>query len=149
MFISDLNALYSNSSAAIQTSELCKPAASKLHLRGLVGSGAALVAYSAMQKTGGVHLFVLPDKEEAAYMLNDLENAAGKIPGEESTTGKLPIDLYFFPAAQGKPMKLSKPIMPTWLCGQKFLMNFVKTLVRKSAAGQFALLPTLRLSLKK
>jgi len=97
MFISDLNALYSNSSAAIQTSELCKPAASKLHLRGLVGSGAALVAYSAMQKTGGVHLFVLPDKEEAAYMLNDLENAAGKIPGEESTTGKLPIDLYFFP----------------------------------------------------
>jgi transcription-repair coupling factor (superfamily II helicase) len=40
---------------------------------------------------------MLPDKEEAAFMLNDLENAAGKTPGEESNAIKLPIDLYFFP----------------------------------------------------
>jgi transcription-repair coupling factor (superfamily II helicase) len=97
MFISDLNAIYSRSTSVDKLIELTTAAPSKLHLRGLVGSGCALVAYATMQKTGGVHLFMLPDKEEAAYMLNDLENAAGKTPGEENTSGKLPIDLYFFP----------------------------------------------------
>ena len=97
MFISDLNALYCNSSTTEKIAELSKPNHAKLHLRGLVGSGAALVAFASMQKTGGVHMFILPDKEEAAYMLNDLENAAGKIPGEDNTAAKLPIDLYFFP----------------------------------------------------
>ena len=97
MFISDLNALYCNSSTTEKIAELSKPNHAKLHLRGLVGSGASLAAFASMQKTGGVHMFILPDKEEAAYMLNDLENAAGKIPGEDNTAAKLPIDLYFFP----------------------------------------------------
>jgi len=97
MFISDLNAVFSRSSTVDQLIALSTAPQSKLHLRGLVGSGSALVAYATMQKAGGVHLFMLPDKEEAAFMLNDLENAAGKTPGEESTAIKLPIDLYFFP----------------------------------------------------
>jgi transcription-repair coupling factor (superfamily II helicase) len=97
MFISDLNALYSNSATTQKMAELSNPTGAKLHLRGLVGSGAALVAYAGMQKTGGTHLFLLPDKEEAAYLLNDLENAAGKMPGEDNTASKLPVDLYFFP----------------------------------------------------
>jgi len=97
MFISDLNAIYSRAISVDKLIELSTAAQSKLHLRGLVGSGCALVAYASMQRIGGVHLFLLPDKEEAAYMLNDLENAAGKTPGEENTAGKLPIDLYFFP----------------------------------------------------
>ena len=97
MFISDLNTIYNNSSSTEKLVELSKTTKAKLHLRGLVGSGAALVAYASMHKSGGVHLFILPDKEEAAYMLNDLENAAGKLPGEENADGKLSIDLYFFP----------------------------------------------------
>jgi transcription-repair coupling factor (superfamily II helicase) len=97
MFISDLNTLYSNSSTVQKVVDLAAPNQAKLHLRGLVGSGAALVAYASIQKTGGVHMFILPDKEEAAYILNDLENAAGKLPGEENTSDKLPVDLYFFP----------------------------------------------------
>ena len=97
MFISDLNTIYNNSSSTEKLVELSRTTKAKLHLRGLVGSGAALVAYASMHKSGGVHLFILPDKEEAAYMLNDLENAAGKLPGEENANGKLSIDLYFFP----------------------------------------------------
>ena len=97
MFISDLNTIYNNSSSTEKLVELSRTTKAKLHLRGLVGSGAALVAYASMHKSGGVHLFILPDKEEAAYMLNDLENAAGKLPGEENADGKLSIDLYFFP----------------------------------------------------
>jgi transcription-repair coupling factor (superfamily II helicase) len=97
MFISELNTIYNNSSSTEKLVELSRTTKAKLHLRGLVGSGAALVAYASMHKSGGVHLFILPDKEEAAYMLNDLENAAGKLPGEENADGKLSIDLYFFP----------------------------------------------------
>ena len=97
MFISDLNTLYSKSSTVQKVVDMSAPAQAKLHLRGLVGSGAALAAYASIQKTGGIHMFILPDKEEAAYILNDLENAAGKLPGEENTSDKLPVDLYFFP----------------------------------------------------
>ncbi len=46
----------------------------RIHAKGLVGSAAALVAASVMDKKAGTHIFVLNDKEEAAYFLNDLEN---------------------------------------------------------------------------
>jgi transcription-repair coupling factor (superfamily II helicase) len=97
MFISDLNTLYSKSNATDKIVALSQISQSKLHLRGLVGSGSALVAFATMLKKGGAHMFILPDKEEAAYMLNDLENAAGKLPGEETSATQLPVDLYFFP----------------------------------------------------
>ncbi len=97
MFISDLNAIYSKAPAVERLSKLSNSTPQKIHLRGLVGSGAALVAYATMQKIGGFHLLVLPDKEEAAYMLNDLENVAGKTPGEEAKVNSLPIELFFFP----------------------------------------------------
>jgi transcription-repair coupling factor (superfamily II helicase) len=45
----------------------------KVGLRGLVGSGASFVAAGVINGSGGNHLFVLEDKEEAAYFLNDLE----------------------------------------------------------------------------
>lgn len=97
MFISDLNALYHGSANVEKLIELSEPSQAKLHVKGLVGTGTALVAYAAMLRTGGTNLLILPDKEEAAYMLNDLENAAGKLPGDESGSAKLPLDLYFFP----------------------------------------------------
>jgi transcription-repair coupling factor (superfamily II helicase) len=98
MFISDLNAIYSRSQA-VQTiaSHLTSGANSKIHMRGTVGSGSALVAYATVIQPAGVHLFILHDKEEAAYLLNDLESAAGKLPGEEMTTSQHSIQHYFFP----------------------------------------------------
>jgi len=97
MFISDLNTIYSSSPKAEQLIQLSKKSDSKIHLRGIVGSATALVVFSFMERKGGFHVLVLPDKEEAAYMLNDLENAAGKIPGDETKPNSLPIALYFFP----------------------------------------------------
>ena len=47
---------------------------SKLHLKGLIGSATGLVASSVIQHQSGTHLFILNDKEEAVYFLNDLEN---------------------------------------------------------------------------
>ena len=45
----------------------------QIHLQGTVGSGTCVVASAVLEKTEGIHLFVLPDKEEAAYFFNDLE----------------------------------------------------------------------------
>ena len=51
---------------------------SSLHLKGLTGSAVALFAASVMRQDGANHLFVIPDREHAAYFLNDLENLLGK-----------------------------------------------------------------------
>lgn len=51
--------------------------ASRIHLKGLIGSSDAMVALALykIQKQG--NLFVLPDREEAIYFQNDLENIFG------------------------------------------------------------------------
>lgn len=46
----------------------------RIHLKGLVGSSRALLASAVATQVPGHHLFVLEDKEAAAYFLNDLEN---------------------------------------------------------------------------
>ena len=45
-----------------------------IHLKGLVGSSRAAIASAVASQVPGNHVFVLSDKEEAAYFLNDLEN---------------------------------------------------------------------------
>ncbi|MFV1965979.1 MAG: preprotein translocase subunit SecA, partial [Pirellulaceae bacterium] len=45
----------------------------KVALKGLVGSSAVLFANGVLQQSSGIHIFILGDKEEAAYFLNDLE----------------------------------------------------------------------------
>ncbi len=66
--------------------------AAKLHWKGLVGSSKALMSASVAQQVPGVHLFVLADKEEAAYFLNDLE---GLFPSDKR--------LFFYPASYRVP----------------------------------------------
>lgn len=41
--------------------------------KGLVGSSKSICAAVLAEQTPGHHLFILPDKEQAAYFLNDLE----------------------------------------------------------------------------
>ncbi|HWB63651.1 MAG TPA: hypothetical protein VG603_09095, partial [Chitinophagales bacterium] len=45
-----------------------------LHLKGLTGSQDAFVAAAVFKSTDFNHLFVLSDKEEAAYFQNNLKN---------------------------------------------------------------------------
>ena len=40
--------------------------------KGLVGSSKSICAAVLAEQTPGHHLFILPDKEQAAYFLNDL-----------------------------------------------------------------------------
>lgn len=56
-----------------------KEAKAHLSLDGLVGSGASLLAQAVIRSNKYNHLFILNDKEEAAYFLNDLENTDEKL----------------------------------------------------------------------
>ncbi len=61
--------------------DLCdelKIVSQSVRLKGLVGSGASLLASAVLEKTQGIHMFILPDKEEAAYFLNDLQELNDK-----------------------------------------------------------------------
>ncbi|MES2800819.1 MAG: transcription-repair coupling factor [Bacteroidota bacterium] len=46
----------------------------RIHWKGLTGASKALCAAALAEQTPGHHLFILNDKEEAAYFLNDLES---------------------------------------------------------------------------
>lgn len=48
--------------------------AKSLHLKGIAGSSLSFVAAAAYKNFSANHLFILNDKEEAAYFLNDLES---------------------------------------------------------------------------
>lgn len=65
--------------------------ATRVQLKNIVGSGASFIAATAFQHVYKTQLFILPDKEEAAYFLNDLENLLG----EEH--------VLFFPASYRMP----------------------------------------------
>lgn len=47
---------------------------SRIQLKGLAGSSGAVVGAAVFEGNPFAHLFILPDKESAAYFLNDLEN---------------------------------------------------------------------------
>ncbi len=65
--------------------------------KGLVGSARALSAAALAEKTSGYHLFILNDKEEAAYFYNDLENI---YPNHKH--------IVFYPASYRTPYEIEK-----------------------------------------
>lgn len=76
--------------------EIGKKKPGKIHLKGLSGSSGSVVAASAFTELGGIHLFVLPDKEEAAYFYNDLVNII------ESK------DILFFPSSYKRSIQFQQ-----------------------------------------
>ncbi|MFK7953358.1 MAG: transcription-repair coupling factor [Ekhidna sp.] len=67
----------------------------QLRLKGIAGSFDALLVASTLVKTGGVHLIILHDKEEAAYFQNDLANF-------------LEIQFVSFPSSYKKPYQFEE-----------------------------------------
>lgn len=68
----------------------------RIHLKGLIGSSDAMVAYTLFKKEQHTSVFVLSDQEEAVYFMNDLENLSGK-------------PVLFFPASCKKPFDITLP----------------------------------------
>ncbi len=65
---------FSKLSAIDSTASELQIVSSRIHWSGLVGASRALSSAALCQQVPGHHLFILNDKEEAAYFLNDLEN---------------------------------------------------------------------------
>ncbi len=68
----------------------------RLHLKGLVGSMDSFIAAAVYKKAPQNHVFILQDKEEAAYFQNDLKNLLDKK------------DVLFFPDSFKKPGKFEE-----------------------------------------
>jgi transcription-repair coupling factor (superfamily II helicase) len=77
MFVSDLLSHFAGHRVTNSLYERSAGARFCIHLRGAVGSSVALSAAALATRTSRPMLILLPDKEEAAYFLNDLENALG------------------------------------------------------------------------
>lgn len=69
----------------------------RIHWKGVVGSARSLCASALAEQTPGHHLFILNDKEEAAYFLNDLE---GLFPEDKR--------ILFYPASYRVPYQLEE-----------------------------------------
>lgn len=70
---------------------------SKIHWSGIVGSSRSLCAAAVAEQTPGNHVFILEDKEQAAYFLNDLE---GLYPDRNN--------IVFYPASYRVPYEQEK-----------------------------------------
>lgn len=74
MEISALKNLYSNHSNALDFVEYYNSNGRVVHMKGTNGSSLPLFCAAVVQKLKALSLFVIPDKEEAAYLYNDLAN---------------------------------------------------------------------------
>jgi transcription-repair coupling factor (superfamily II helicase) len=73
MEIKKFLALFREFSPIEQTAKVLADKTARVHWKGLVGSSRSLCAATTADQTPGNHVFILSDKEEAAYFLNDLE----------------------------------------------------------------------------
>lgn len=97
MTVEEFKQSYQNSDKIKSISSLLQEEAVKISLKGLVGSSAAVVANGILKNGNSSHLFVLSDKEEAAYFFNDLENL-----------NKNASNILFFPHSYKKPYQLEE-----------------------------------------
>lgn len=80
-----------------QTANLLQQAELRLHWKGLIGSSKSIAASSVAEQVPGHHLFILEDKEAAAYFLNDLEQL---YPDQKN--------ILFYPASYRTPYQLEE-----------------------------------------
>jgi transcription-repair coupling factor (superfamily II helicase) len=74
--------------------------AARVQVGGTIGSAQALVAAAVVEHMKGVHLFIVNDKEEAAYFLNDFEALRGKDKDARKAKDE---DMFFYPAPSRSP----------------------------------------------
>ena len=97
MELKALKNLFSKLPEIDATADQLQYAGTHIHWKGLVGSSRGLCASALAEQTPGHHLFILNDKEEAAYFLNDLE---GLFPEDKR--------VLFYPASYRVPYQLEE-----------------------------------------
>ena len=75
----------------------------RIRLGGLTGSSSAVVGAAVFEGNPFAHLFILPDKESAAYFLNDVENIFEEqnLPSEKKR-------IIFYPTSYKKAYEIEK-----------------------------------------
>lgn len=94
--LEDLLSLYRSDARVSLVADGLREKAARVQIAGTVGSSQAFIANAVIEQRGGVHVFVLTDREEAAYFLNDLEALRGK--DKDGRHAKKEEDLFFYPA---------------------------------------------------
>ncbi|MBK6539728.1 MAG: transcription-repair coupling factor [Flavobacteriales bacterium] len=97
----DLLTLYRNDPRVARIAEGLQPDSARVQIAGTIGSSQALIATSVIDRMKGVHVFVLTDKEEAAYFINDLEALRNK--DKDARNAKKEEDMLFYPAPSRSP----------------------------------------------
>lgn len=97
MELSQFKHLFKRLSGIDQTANLLQQAEIRIHWKGLVGSSRALAASAVAEQVPGHHVFIMQDKEAAAYFLNDLEQL---FPEEKH--------ILFYPASYRTPYQLEE-----------------------------------------
>ncbi|PCJ89587.1 MAG: transcription-repair coupling factor [Flavobacteriales bacterium] len=97
MTLDDLKNCYLNDPRSEQiSSDLTHFEQARVHLKGLCGSAESFLATAVCSQCNSLQLFILSEKEEAAYFYNDLQNIAGKE------------KVLFFPASYRHPYQIEK-----------------------------------------
>lgn len=99
--LADLLSLYRSDARVARVADALRERSARVQIAGTIGSAQALIANSVIEQCGGVHVFVLTDREEAAYFLNDLEALRGK--DKDGRHTKKEEDLFFYPAPSRSP----------------------------------------------
>ncbi len=96
MTLEEIIIAYSESPQVKQLISLLNGSTRTLGVEGLIGSQDAFIAASVFKQTGFNHLFILSDKEEAAYFQNNLKNLLGSK------------DIFFFPDSFKRPQDFTE-----------------------------------------
>ena len=97
----DLLSLYRTDARVARVAAGLQAPAARVQISGTIGSSQALIANAVIEQRGGVHVFVLTDKEEAAYFINDLEALRGK--DKDARHAKKEEDMLFYPSPSRSP----------------------------------------------
>lgn len=97
MNISNFISQFSVDSQFVNFSDAIKNKQKHSILIGLLGSSASILAHNLHKEVPGISLFVLPDKESAAFFMNDLEQIIGETAKKMNRKKVL-----FFPSAYKK-----------------------------------------------
>ena len=99
MTLEEFKSIYASSSKALELCDMLNEADVKIQLSGMAGSSASIVASAVFTNKPGNYLFILPDKEEAAYFFNNLESLHK---GEKGTT------ILFYPGSYRRPYQIEE-----------------------------------------
>ncbi len=97
MTVEEFKQTYQESEKVKEIASLLQEDEVKINLKGLLGSSNAIIANAIVQNRTGFHLFILEDKEEAAFFLNDLENL-----------NKNASNILFFPHSYKQPYAIEE-----------------------------------------